>query len=127
MTDDATIRQRIHGREQAILCLEMIEADSMPAAALEAFSAEIEKRCAPPRPTPRPGPPPMNDSESAAFGQVALPYGKHQGTKVDDVPLAYLEWMANPEDSDLVRSLRRYLASDRVRRERAGEEPEAAE
>lgn len=61
------------------------------------------------------GPKPMDDAEARRFGQETMPFGKFAGTKMDEVPLDYLEWYA---DQPLQRQLIRYLKSRRIREER---------
>ena len=56
----------------------------------------------------------MNQQESREFGQEVIPFGKHQGIRVDEIPLDYLEWYA---DLDFVDKARRYLRSRRIREE----------
>lgn len=60
---------------------------------------------------------PMCDKESRVFGQqMLMPFGEFAGMKIDDVPLGRLEWYADQTFTD---DLRRYLQSERVKRERS--------
>jgi len=55
----------------------------------------------------------MADEQSKVFGNSTIEFGKHIGTRYDDVPLDYLEWLV---DQNAV--LARYLNSRRIREER---------
>ena len=57
---------------------------------------------------------PMTDVEAKRFGAEVLEWGKHKGTRIDEVPLEYLQWYA---DQPFQKQLRRYLASPRIRAE----------
>lgn len=65
-----------------------------------------------PMPQPKDSVRPMDDSEARGFGRRTLGFGVHRDKRYDEVPLEYLEWLA---DQNL--ALRRYLASRRVQRE----------
>jgi hypothetical protein len=56
----------------------------------------------------------MTDGEARLFGKQPMPFGQHVGTRIDDVPLDYLRWYA---DETFQEDLRRYLESNRVKRE----------
>jgi uncharacterized protein (DUF3820 family) len=57
----------------------------------------------------------MTDEESRAFGKKELDFGKHKGTRIDEVPMEYLYWLdAQP---DFRGELRKYLKSDRIQSE----------
>ena len=62
-----------------------------------------------------PGPEPFSDAQARAWGATRMPFGKHQGARIDEVPLEYLELLAAPNDFTL--HLRRYLASPRIQAE----------
>lgn len=55
---------------------------------------------------------PMDDDDARRFGRKTLCFGIHRDKRYDEVPLDYLEWLA---DQNL--ALSRYLASRRVQRE----------
>ena len=74
-----------------------------------------------PKPPAAPAIKPMDDFEAKAFGQRTISFGQHKGRRFDDVERGYLEWLAYNED-DLKAEARRYLLSDRVRRERCGQD-----
>lgn len=57
---------------------------------------------------------PMTDVQAKAFGSQLLPFGEYYGKRVDDVPLARLQWYA---DQTFIDDLRRYLDSKRVEAE----------
>jgi len=59
--------------------------------------------------------PAMTDAEARQFGQTTMPFGKHSGQRVDEVPIDYLEWL--DEQPDFRRDLNRYLRSERVSEE----------
>ena len=58
----------------------------------------------------------MTNVQAKAFGASVLSFGKHQGRRVDEVPLDYLEWLAGQEN-EFQKNLRRYLLSERIVRE----------
>lgn len=64
--------------------------------------------------TPQATPDAMSDDEKKRFERTEVPFGKHSGKQVKDVPLSYLEWI----DGDEFRTdLRRYLKHPDVWRE----------
>ena len=70
-----------------------------------------------PKPTARvPSVEPFSDSQARAWGRTRLQFGKYEGTPIDEVPLFYLEKLAEP--NDFTRHLRRYLASTRIAMEK---------
>jgi len=60
----------------------------------------------------------MSDQEAKRFEQEVMPFGKHKGKAVVDVPLDYLFWL---DGDEFRRRLPGYLLSDRVQREIQGE------
>ncbi len=56
---------------------------------------------------------PMTDEESKQFGHTLVSFGKHQGCHYDDVPLDYLEWLADRNVEVL-----RYIKSRRIKKEK---------
>jgi hypothetical protein len=62
---------------------------------------------------------PMNDVEVLRFGKQLMPFGEFQGKRIDEVPLERLCWYA---DQKFVDQIRRYLASERIVREREMEQ-----
>lgn len=59
---------------------------------------------------------PMSEMQAQEFGKTTMTYGKHQGKRIDDIEISYLEWLST--GNEFQRDLRRYLASKRIRRER---------
>lgn len=62
---------------------------------------------------------PMSDVQARAFGASTIGFGKHQGKRVDDVPIEYLHFLVDEAGGQFVKQLRRYLRSERVQREQA--------
>ena len=59
--------------------------------------------------------PAMTDEQAREFGRCTqMPFGKHVGTYIDEVPLQYLEWYA---DLSFQPQLRKYLRSPRIKSE----------
>jgi len=57
----------------------------------------------------------MSDAEAKDFGARLMTFGKHQGDHVRDVPVSDLDWV---NEDEWRAELRRYLASDYVKRQR---------
>ena len=60
---------------------------------------------------------PLSDQASRVFGQTRMPFGKHSGTRVDDVDLGYLEFLADCDSTKFTLNLIRYVRSRRIRDE----------
>ena len=60
---------------------------------------------------------PFTDGESKAFGREAMPFGKHSGAPIDEIPIEYLVWLSDNSIS-FWKSLHRYLNSPRIKAER---------
>ena len=58
---------------------------------------------------------PMTDAESRRFGQRTIEFGKHSGTRYDDLPLDYLEWLSERQRDGV--NIVRYFESRRVQAE----------
>ena len=58
---------------------------------------------------------PMTRQESQKFDKETMPFGKHKGQRIADVPLDYLLWL--DDQPDFRRSLWRYLGSERIQAE----------
>lgn len=56
---------------------------------------------------------PMGDDEARKFGRSAVNFGVHRDKCYDDVPLEYLEWLADRNIEVL-----RYIRSRRIKAER---------
>lgn len=55
---------------------------------------------------------PLSDEAARKFGRIVLSFGLHRGKRYDEVPLDYLEWLADSR-TDLVR----YIRSRRIQSE----------
>lgn len=63
---------------------------------------------------------PMSDAEAREFEKQRNPIpGKHEAWLVQNVPLGYLDAVADDRYSSFREQLRRYLRNDTIRRERA--------
>jgi hypothetical protein len=65
---------------------------------------------------------PFSDHQARCFGASKMPFGKHQGQRIDEVPIDYLAMLA--EGNEWTQSLRRYLASERIQSEQPPTEGE---
>jgi hypothetical protein len=63
---------------------------------------------------------PFSDAHARAWGRNKMQFGKYEGQRIDEVPLSYLEKLAEP--NDFTRHLRRYLASARIAMEQEAAE-----
>ena len=62
---------------------------------------------------------PMTDEESIIFGEQLMPFGQFKGSRVDDATQNYLRYLVDDDsNSKFINQLGRYLASDRVKREK---------
>lgn len=59
------------------------------------------------------GPRPFSDAKAREFGHHVIPFGKHAGSRYDEVPLDYLEWLVDQNTE-----LARYLMSRRIKDEK---------
>jgi hypothetical protein len=64
---------------------------------------------------------PMTDEESRRFEHTFIPFGKYATSPIENVPVAYLEWLAD-QSRNTWRNLHRYLNSPRIRAEREKED-----
>lgn len=122
MQSDAVIQERVKGRELAHSMASLLaeELEHLGPAGPAAFWEELAKLgLAPPAPhAPRSAPhgvEPFTDHQARMWGRTKMPFGRYAGRAVDEVPLEYLEKIAEPNQFN--RSLRRYLASRRVQAE----------
>lgn len=60
---------------------------------------------------------PMNDEEAILFGKMFMPWGKHRGMPIDNVPMEYLDWILRQDDGVFITKLNRYMASRRIQSE----------
>ncbi len=119
MNLDNAVKNRVTAREQARACAALVveEAGRVPSDAQNAFWDELHKML------PATGDKvavakaaePFTDRQSRVFGRTRIPFGKHVGMCVDEIPLEYLEKLCDP--SPFIRSLKRYLTSQRIRQE----------
>ena len=58
---------------------------------------------------------PMDDTESRYFGKKTIEFGIHLGKRYDEVPLLYLEWLAQRHQEGM--EVVRYIESRRVQAE----------
>jgi len=134
---DQKIHANIEARKQAELMISlMIEAGAECADRVLYFQnlRQLFDELSPPpktRPATRlatPEPPPatftelMTDEESREFGGHQIGFGKHAGARIDEVPLAYLKWLAGQITTTAFGSnLAYYLASNRITSEQGGQ------
>lgn len=59
---------------------------------------------------------PYTQDEAKKFGKEIIPFGKHEGRFIDEIPLTYLCWLADVSRSFSAK-LVRYLRSDRIQYE----------
>jgi hypothetical protein len=121
--NDSVIIARVQARDKARACMALVLDESRDVGVeVDVFWEEIrkhlpltqlkeEKRLV--------GPKPMDDVESRQFGNQIMEFGKYKGTRIDDVPMDWLEWYS---DQGFQSKLKSYLASDRVRIERSNNE-----
>lgn len=65
----------------------------------------------PPKPQPTERFPAMNDQEATRFEAIPMPYGKHAGESVGEVPCDYLLFLT--EGDEFSQRLKRYVKSKR--------------
>ncbi len=117
--NDQTILQRKAARETAHTAVELVlsEAAALPPEARAVYWEEVRKLL--PVATVHVGRPrgiePFSDARAKAWGRTRIPFGQYEDTPVDELPLDYLEFLAEP--SAFIRDLRRYLASRLVQQE----------
>lgn len=114
------LEQKINGRQMAQQLIQMIEeeADNVlksygafgSAGYWEKLREWLERRNKPKVE------PPMGTVESRAFGARQITFGKYDGDRIDEIPFDYLELIIEPDE--FKKDLKRYLQSERIRRER---------
>ena len=102
-------RDRIAGRRWAEEVLHEVEDEGNSDAFRAGFWREIRRRVK----LRKPSKTVMSDRKSREFGRRVVEFGKFRGQRYDDVPLDYLEWLA-----DQGTELQAYLESRRVKEER---------
>jgi len=114
LNDDAILARKAArqlAREVAELALG--ETNAMSPDAKAAFYETLARHL--PLPAAKPAPTvcePFTDAQARAWGRTRMQFGVHAGQPIDQVPLSYLEKLAEP--NDFTRHLRRYLASQRI-------------
>jgi len=106
--DPATLKKRIEGRkwaEEVLGDLPADEQDPFRRGFMDRIKrcfnvAELDSRA-------------MSNRESCDFGRQVITFGQHIGKIYDEVPLDYLDWLAE-QNAKLVR----YVRSRRIRDER---------
>lgn len=118
--DQSKIAARVAARQSAQQVVDLIagEIKDFTDDQVESFWAIIQAIAPPQEPTPAAEPEivPMNDEESFGFGQRTMQFGKHQGERIDSVPIEYVVWLAESADT-FKTDLKRYLMSRRVQAE----------
>ena len=122
--DVSTVKLRAAARDQARVAAGLVveEAGRIHAEAQAAFWDELKRILPlpiPPAPAPQPLAP-FTDHQAKAFGRSKMPFGKHAGEPVDEVPLDYLEKLCDPQP--FIKSLKRYCASTRIALKRGNDE-----
>jgi hypothetical protein len=108
----ANIHDREYAQEIFDLCGEQRERF------WECLKALCESKLPPPAPVVERFPP-MKESEAARFESFLMPYGKHAGDFIGEVPCDYLLFLT--EGDDFSQELKRYVKSKRFA-ERQGDE-----
>lgn len=124
MSEDARIQMRVDARKLAAeWCGLLTEAardlpcDEAIGVFWERVSLEVpEQHRIERQPEPAPIVRPMSDAEARDFGNQLIHFGKHKGSRIDEVDLDYLLWLADSKD-DFKEQLRRYVRSQRVQAE----------
>jgi len=70
----------------------------------------------PPVPAPIDRHPPMDESAALRFERGVMPYGKHAGERIDEVPCDYLIFLT--EGDEFSQQLRRYVKSRLLMKQR---------
>ena len=131
---DQKIHANIEARKQAELMISlMIEAGAECADRVLYFQnlRQLFDELSPP-PKTRPATPParpaaaptdsMTDEAAREFGGHQMTFGKHAGTRIDEIPMAYLKWLAGQITTTAFGSnLAYYLASNRITSEQGGQ------
>jgi uncharacterized protein (DUF3820 family) len=127
MADLATIQDRINARQEAEQVLDLMSSTAEQImqehgrsaaeaywTAIRRYFLDIYERDRKAKAT-RLSVDPMTNAESREFGDERMPFGKHSGQRIDEVPREYLDWLDG--QPDFRRELARYLRSDRIMRE----------
>lgn len=112
-----SLESKVAGGIAARQCLELLRGEIPPgntdAARGAAHAVEdwhrawcVEWGLAPPADTRPAGA--LSDSDLRAFEREPMPFGKHQGTPIGQVPLEYLDWLIGEQEL-FTRKVREYL------------------
>lgn len=110
--DQAKLKARCESRKSADAALELL-AESVAGDPVH-FWKIIRDHAAAQLPVSPETAGPMTNDEAAMFDNYEMPYGKHKGQCVDEVPVSYLDWLAGETDP-FKDKLRRYVQNERVR------------
>jgi hypothetical protein len=94
-----TIKQRGAGRTQAKDCIQFLEdmAETLTDEGRAAYWDELREytsgKCPSPKQTSTSSVVGMSDKEAREFGQQEMPFGKHKGMLICNVPLPYFDWL----------------------------------
>lgn len=119
MTRPDTLERNIACRREAEAVIEL--AGQQPARFWETLIQLAEERL-PPKPVPVDPYPPMADDEAAKFERWVMPYGKHGGKPMGDIPVGYMCWLTDGDD--VVKAARRYVRSKRFSERQDAETPQ---
>ncbi len=117
--DPQTIHRRQEARKAAALVVELIQDvldDALPDEREIVRGAILEALGAGDQTTPAAPISAMTDQQARQFGRRSMPFGRHKGRRVDEVPLDYLVWLAD-HAALFVADLRRYCRSPRLQSE----------
>lgn len=103
-----SVQDNVQARKDATEIVEMIGTQSAAFWALLATMADAKLPRAPQTVEHNP---PMTEQEAIRFEADEIPFGKHKGTQVGEVPVDYLLWMTEGNEFD--KALRRYVRSKR--------------
>jgi hypothetical protein len=118
--NESVIIARVHARDRARACMSLVLDESRDVGVeIDVFWDEIRKHLPLATQKEQKRPVSMTDAESSRFGNEIMEFGKYKGTRIDDVPMDWLEWYS---DQGFQTRLRDYLASDRVKIERSNNE-----
>ncbi len=68
--------------------------------------------------TEAPEPKAITDDQARNLGKLVIPKGKHKGKTLNDIPIDYLEWVADNWTCQIGEAVRKYIESPGVRAER---------
>lgn len=123
LIDPVKVHARCKARETAEALADLVIAEhaALSSDPAEAFAASfagrmIQAGIVVTPPAAEPTVEPLSDAESRYVGKLSMPFGRHCGEQIDQVPLDYLIWLVEQPD-DFKVSLKRYIKSQRIQRE----------